>query len=178
MAIIKRTAINGVTVTLDTTVAKEYNGHFIVLTKNGEELISGYDFIRDEVDCWSPPEGTIALVRSNKSNDMVHPLGAVTAQLVSDAFAEYDLLDEIKLPRDRAALVSALGDAHDEHDYKREQDYNNDIGFHQSAETELKIEAAVKALTDFDLAHPEFTARLAAEKAAETERNIQSALNA
>ena len=77
----------------------------------------------------------------------------------------------------RDYLVMEIGDAYSKFDYLREQDYNNDTGFHKSAPVELEIKAAEQALKDFDIANPELKAEIDAVKREKIARDIQSCLN-
>ncbi len=173
MTIITKTK-DDVTVVID---SNKRDCEFITLIKDGKTITTGYEHITQSrsINAYNPPAGTVTLL---KSSDKIQPLGQSTSDLISDALNEYNNLDEIKLPRERRELVSNIETAYDEHDYKNDQDYNNDIGFHQSAKTEAAIDAAEQALKDFDLRHPELAAEIAKEKAAETAQHIQSALNA
>ncbi len=105
-------------------------------------------------------------------------LGAAATDLIESTIAEFKNKPEIKIPAARAELVDAISIAYDKFDYAREQDYDRDIGFLTSPGAEKEIEQAEKELKDFDIAHPEYAAKIAAEKAAKTARQIQSALNA
>ena len=177
MTTITKTAENGITAILDSDKYADYLGKYITLTKDGETIAEAYEFINEDrwMAPYNPPEGTAALL---KSNARIQPIGQITADLISDAFADFNNLDEIKLPHDRNELKMAISMAYDKFSYLREQDYNNDIGFHQSPAAEKEIEEAEKALKEFDKKHPEFAAKIADEEAAKTERQIQSALNA
>jgi hypothetical protein len=177
MTIITKTAENGITVTIDAKKHADYLGNYITLTRDGETLLSAYEYIDKErwMKPYNPPEGTAALL---KGRGKIQPIGQITADLISEALIDFNNLDEIRLPRERENLRMAISTAYDKFSYLREQDYNNDIGFHASPAAEKEIEDAEKALKEFDKTHPEFAAKIAKEKAAKTERQIQSALNA
>lgn len=63
-------------------------------------------------------------------------------------------------------------------DEARERDFDNDIGFHLSPKFDKIIANLRIELKQFDEKHPEIIAEIKRVQAKETERQIQSALNA
>lgn len=93
----------------------------------------------------------------------------------------FEIIEEqvpMTLEEQRAALVYKIAAAWDRWSYNRERDYDNDMGLVHSAGDEAAAKAYEQELKDFDEAHPELAAEIARKRAEETERNIQSALNA
>jgi hypothetical protein len=173
MTVITKTAENGITVKVD-SAGKKYRGKFITLLKDGKEVASGNEFYRD-AKFIKLPEGAVSALRDC---DTYQALGPITTDAIIECLDEYNDHPEIRLPRERQALVSAIGGAWDNWSHQRERDFDNDIGFHNSPKAEKSAKDAEQALKDFDKANPELAAKIAKEKAKETERSIQSALNA
>lgn len=93
----------------------------------------------------------------------------------------FEIIEEqipLTLEEQRQDLVYTIGGLIDAQDAAIERDYNRDIGFHESAKFDSKINVAREELAKFDEAHPHIIAEINRLEAIRTEQLIQSALNA
>jgi len=94
------------------------------------------------------------------------------------SFEIVDIDVPMSIREQRESLTDKIDAAIYSYEAAREKDFENDIGMHISPSLEKHIDSAIKNLADFDLVNKELADEIKKEKTAETERNIQSALNA
>ncbi len=167
MNAITKTSKNG----LEVTIGGE-NHSLIQLKKGGKASIEGSSI---KYNLSGMPHGAESCLMGNK---ITQPLSKEATIFVEDCIKEYKNQPEIRLPLERQSLVDAIYAAYYKIDLAREDDHDNDIGFHLSVQVHKEIDDAELALSVFDKAHKELAKSIVKEKAKTTERNIQSALNA
>ncbi len=94
------------------------------------------------------------------------------------SFEIVDVVVDLTPEQIRQELVNDVCAAQYAYDAALESDYENDIGMLLSPDHEKEIDAAQHALNKFDIENPLMTAARNKAKAKQTERQIQSALNA
>jgi len=168
MKSITKTSTDGIKV----TVSSGSPCYTISICKDGIELRSGYCLITSHPDMPAEAAGLL------RSNERYTPLSKNTMAAAEEAVAEYMDQPAIRLPIERKNIVMELSCLHDEEAYLREQDYNNDTGFHNSAPVQKEIEQALLKLAEFDIANPSIIAQIKKDQKIKDRRDIQSALNA
>jgi len=168
---VSKTGSNAVTV----TVSDGDRNYTITLTKDNNTLAVGYNLITTKLHHFKDlPSGAVGVLQGSK----FYPLGKISTDTTLAAISEYDNQSGIKLPRDRAQLVMDISCLFDKEEYLREQDYNDDMGFHKSAPVADEIKAAQLKLKEFDVANPKIVAEINKQKQIDNECKIHSALNA
>ncbi len=170
---VSKTGLNGVTVTVSPG-SLDYRD--ITLTKDGVTLVAGYTLITLLNGFKDLSSDACSVLQC--ANNKLQPLGKDNTDTVKSAIEAYNNQDAVRLPSERANIVMEISCLYEKESYLREQDYDNDIGFHLSAPAKTEIDNAKEKLEIFDKKYPEIAKKVNEEISEKNKRAIKSALNA